>query len=151
MNHPNLTLKENFMSSNCYSCLEQNAHSLVLIVLFLKEHNLPELFIPPLFNSQPCEQFYRKLRSFTPTFSTIVSCTVKQMLSRVSKIHLLDEISHIETGSYGIIYTDKKKKMKSSKLKCPNELPSKKAIFEAIGESKSLALRTAIKMGLIKK
>lgn len=150
LNHPNLTLKDNFMSSNCYSCLEQNAHSLVQIILFLREHNLPELFIPSLFNSQPCEQFYRKLRSFTPTFSTVVSCSVKQLLSRVSKIHLLNEISHIEPGLDGFIYPDKTKTSNCFKLKYPNELPTKNIIFQAIEKSKSAALQAAIKVGLIK-
>lgn len=34
LNDPKLTLRENFISSNCYNCIEQNAHSMVLIILF---------------------------------------------------------------------------------------------------------------------
>lgn len=34
LNDPKLTLRENFISSNCYNCIEQNAHSMMLIILF---------------------------------------------------------------------------------------------------------------------
>lgn len=36
-----LKLKENFLTQNCYSCIELNAHSIVLIILHLKEVNQP--------------------------------------------------------------------------------------------------------------
>lgn len=37
INHSKLTIGENFLTANCYSCLEQNAHSIILIILFLKK------------------------------------------------------------------------------------------------------------------
>lgn len=49
---PTFTLGNNFMSSNCFNCIELNAHSLVLILLYLEEKNMPQLFTPHLFNSQ---------------------------------------------------------------------------------------------------
>lgn len=37
--HKNYTLKDNFMSANCYSCIELNAHSLVLLMIHLTARN----------------------------------------------------------------------------------------------------------------
>lgn len=62
---PYLTLENNFLTQNCYSCIELNAHSLVMIMLYLKERDLPKLFRPEFFESQPCEQMFRQIRSFT--------------------------------------------------------------------------------------
>lgn len=61
----NLTLKENFLTHYTYSCIELNAHNLVLIIMFLSSHNMSELFLPFLYSSQPCEEFFRRIRSFT--------------------------------------------------------------------------------------
>lgn len=60
-------LKNKFLTPNCYSCIELNAYSLVQCLLYLKEHNLPNLFLPHLYTSQTCESTFRQLRSFTST------------------------------------------------------------------------------------
>lgn len=78
VNTPEYTLKNNFMSSFCYYCIEQNAHSLVLMLMYLKKNNLIHLFSPKNFSSQPCESFYRQLRSFTSTNSTVVNFSKKK-------------------------------------------------------------------------
>lgn len=88
-----LNLKNNFLTSYCYVCLELNAHSLVKILLYLKEIDKPELFKPHMFDSQQCEIFYSQLRSFTTTFSTKANCTVKEIMSRINKIQLQNHIS----------------------------------------------------------
>lgn len=167
-NHPSLTLKNNFLSSNCFSCLEQNAHSIVLIILFLKEKGLPQLFAPSYFNSQPCEHFYRQIRSLSTTYSTVVSCSVKEILNRISKIQLLDEISNDSNLSFNltsiftnssvsketvtclensISYFKKKRDLSNSKI---FELPSKVEIIGAIEKSRDKAIELGLKFGLIK-
>lgn len=84
------------MSSLCYCCIELNAHSLITIILYLKEKKLTHLFIPYLFCSQPCEAFYRQIRSFTSTYSTVVNCSTKELIDRMSRIQLQNEISNDE-------------------------------------------------------
>lgn len=76
-----LTLKDDFLTQNCYTCLELNAHSLIFILLYLKKLNQAHLFQPNYFNSQSCEAFYRKIRSFTTVFSTVANCTTKEILA----------------------------------------------------------------------
>lgn len=60
--HPVYRLKDNFMSTYCYACLELNAHSLVSILLHLRQTTQPHLFAPQIYDSQPCENFYRQIR-----------------------------------------------------------------------------------------
>lgn len=152
LNHPKLTLRENFISSNCYYCIEQNAHSMVLIILFLKNNNLPELFAPQFFSSQPCESFYRRLRSFCPTFSMIATCSVKGAMARVSKAQLLNEISNDNEGNF--VFPQNYRAAKNAKyLKKTTsiDLPSQDEIIKTILECKSDAIKCAEKIGLIDK
>lgn len=88
-----LTLKENFLSLHCYTCIELNAHSLVLCLLYLRKENLSNLFHTLLFGSQQCESLFRQLRSMTTTYSTVINCSVKEILERISKIHFQNEIT----------------------------------------------------------
>lgn len=88
------TLKKNFLTSACYSCLEINAHSLIMCMIHLKTINRPDLFLPHLFESQPCESIFRQIRSFTTTYSTVTNSTVKEAMSRISKIQLQNDVIH---------------------------------------------------------
>lgn len=93
LSQKDLTLGENFLTLNCYVCIELNAHSLVLLLLYLNKAHMPHLFLPHLFGSQQCEAIFRQIRSFTSTYSTVANCSVKEILSRISKILLQSEIS----------------------------------------------------------
>lgn len=92
LNSKKYTLADNFLTSNCYSCMELNAQSLILCIAYLKHNDMPELFLPHLYESQPCESIFRQFRSFTPTYSTVANCTVKEAESRISKIQLQNDI-----------------------------------------------------------
>lgn len=69
--HPNWTVTDNFITTNCYSAIEINAHNLIeLVRVFRDDPNLNEkMFIPYLFNSQMCEKIFRATRSLTSTVS----------------------------------------------------------------------------------
>lgn len=64
----NLLLKNNFLGSNCYTCIEINAHSLVKCLIQLNNINKPHLFMPFKFESQACESLFRQIRSLTTTY-----------------------------------------------------------------------------------
>lgn len=141
-----LTLKNNFLSQNCYTCLELNAHSLILILLYLKKTNQPQLFQPYRFNSQSCEAFYRKIRSFTTVFSTVANCTT-EILGRVKKIQMLSDISVSNTK---FIYP---RSLNSNELSGSTEfiLPTETEIVHIVENCKSKAINDAITLGLLKK
>lgn len=85
------SLTKNFISLNCYTCIELNAHCLVD---FMKKcSNQPKLFLPWLSSSQPCEKMFRKLRSLTSTYSTVVNFSVLEVLRRLNRIDLIYKIT----------------------------------------------------------
>lgn len=147
LSQKNYSLKNNFLTSNCYSCIELNAQSLILCMSHLREIGKPELFVPlsDLFGSQPCEAIFRQLRSFTTTYSTVTNCTVKEATSRISKIHFQNQITQITSGDF--VYPRlEKKTVELNKTK----LPTDDEIRNELQFCSSLAIRTAVELGLIK-
>lgn len=94
------TLKDNFLTTNCYSCIELKAHNLVQCMLYLRKINKPELFKPFLYESQPCESLFRQLRSLSTVYSTVTNCTVKEATSRISNIQLQNHIMHLTSQNF---------------------------------------------------
>ena len=66
-------LNENFITTNLYHYLEINMHSLVLLIRRFKRLGLERLFKLSDMNSQPYEDFFRKMRSETSTYSTVIN------------------------------------------------------------------------------
>lgn len=141
-----MKLKNNFISTNCYVCIELNAHSLVRQILKLRETKSAQLFLPMLMNSQACESTFRLARSFTSTFSTIVNCSVKEMLCRISKIQMQNDIMNVISDRY--IFPRLKRTRDTHKL--PQILPTRLEIENQIELCKLHALDDSVKLGLIK-
>lgn len=143
-NTPRLTLEKNFLTQNCYACIEINAHSLILMILFLRKNNCPQYFMPFLYSSQPCEAFFGKLRSFTSMFSTKTNCSVKEILGRVDKIQLLSDITMNKNFVFpGVKSTHSFPDQQTFKLPTEDEIRSQ------ITECKINAANDAIKFGLL--
>lgn len=140
------TLKDNFLTSNCYICLELNAHSLIRSISFLNRTNQPHLFMPTEFNSQPCEKFYRQIRSFTTVYSTVVNCTMKEALGRVQKIQLQTQISASDSQ---FIFPRSLSSNVSTKVNT-FRLPTDIEMFDIIEGCKNRAIDDAIIFGLLK-
>lgn len=148
-NHSGLTMKNNFMSIYSYVCIELNAHSIIKVLIYLKDHNLTHLFHPYMMSSQPCEEFYRYIRSLSTSCSTVVNCSMKEVMDRINRIQLMDEISSDQDG---FIYSKTKKSFEFSEPKF-NEcaFPDANEICKIILECKKRALIEAVELGLIKK
>ncbi len=110
-------LKENFINSNLYTCIELNAHALVKKILVDDscEDNIccdrNEIFFPNLLASQPCESTFRQVRSFTSTFSTVVNFTMLDIMHRIKKIQLQNEIFRTSNGKITFPRIEKKAAM----------------------------------------
>ena len=63
-------IKNNFITANAMSCIELNAHFLIIFIRTLRDHipNGSDYFLPWLLGSQPCESTFRAARSMTGTF-----------------------------------------------------------------------------------
>lgn len=140
----NYTLKDNFLTANCYACIELNAHNLVQCILYLKKINKPELFKPFLYESQPCESLFRQLRSLSTAYSTVTNCTVKEAISRISNISFQSQIMHLTSENFEY--------PRFNKPAFPDNntaLPSADEVFKEIEFCQRLAVATATKLGLI--
>lgn len=143
---PGVTVTHNFMSSLCYYCFEQNAHSFIYAILFLRKNKLENLFLPLLFNSQPCESFFRQLRSFTTTYSTVVNFSVKEVLQRISKIQLQNDISSEKES--GFIYPKELKQIDAHIRSKVWDLPDEFEIVNMILKCKLRAIEDMKKLGI---
>lgn len=142
-----LKLGENFLTHNAYTCVEMNAHALVFIILYLKnEKNDSDLFRPELFDSQPCENFFGQIRSLSTTFSTVVNCSVKEIIARINRIHLQNDI----TLSTDFVFPRMKTTHQLPK-RTLHELPNELEIFQRIEKSRYNAIRDSIGIGLLDK
>lgn len=140
------TLKDNFLTANCYSCIELNAHNLVQCMLYLRKINKPELFKPFLYESQPCESLFRQLRSLSTVYCTVTNCTVKEATSRISNIQLQNHIMHLTSQNF-----EYPRFSKAPFVQNNITLPSQDEIIKEIEFCQTLAIATAKQHGLIRK
>lgn len=138
------TLKKNFLTANCFACIELNAHGLINILLRLRKSNCPYLFLPHLFSSQPCESLFRQVRSMTTTHSTVVNFSVKEMLDKINRIQLQSNITSDLSAAF--VFPRSSKHNKNHPV---FKLPSTFEIYMTMEASKKQACTDAIELGLI--
>jgi len=85
------SLSHNFITSNSYTCMELNAHALILMVRKLRDAEEHNLFLPWLFSSQDCEDFFRKSRAMSPTQSTMVTFSILELQHKTRRTDFLSQ------------------------------------------------------------
>lgn len=151
------TTLDNFLSSNCYACCEINAHSLVLLIIYLKENNLEHLFHPELLGSQQCESIFRQFRSMTSTYSTKTNFTMLEIIHRLYKTELINQIMHVKLKHFDFPRLGKESKEKagyfpsnsSGQKTGTTNLPTKSEIINEIEMAKLQALEYLDSLGVI--
>lgn len=98
----NFTMKDHFITTNCYHCVEINSHSFVILMLYLKEKKLDHLCLADMFGSQPCESIFRQIRSLSSTYSTVTNSSLLEIIQKMAKIELLNVISHISISQESV-------------------------------------------------
>lgn len=96
-------VSKNFLSLNSYLCIEINAHALVVLMRQFSTNSeklRPEMFLPWLMSSQPCEQIFRSTRSMTSTFSTVVNYSMLEIIQRIRRIQFLQDVVNDLKDSY---------------------------------------------------
>lgn len=111
----------------------------------MKEQNLPSWFLPHLYSSQPCESLFRQLRSLTSTYPTVACCSVNEILYRISKIQMLNEI--VNSNAKNFVYPKSSHKKSNEKKQVLHELPTKSEIFNVIALCKVKAIKTTKRFG----
>lgn len=148
------TLKENFISSNCYTCIELNAHALVKKILM---EDLPadnscseknEIFFPNLFASQPCESMFRQARSFTSTFLTVVNFNMLDIIHRTDKIQLQSDIINRSKGTIKFPRFEKKVDMANTSVNTVLQKLNRTTVILEIEKAKKDVICDLEKLGI---
>ncbi|KAF5280410.1 hypothetical protein FQR65_LT03219 [Abscondita terminalis] len=116
-----LSLKENFLSTNSYVCVELNAHTLIKIILlfkskFIENIDTDMLYLPNM-SSQPCEKLFRTARSMTSTYSTMINFSIKDLSYRIGRIHTINNIISDMNAEFSFPREEKKGIVKQNLLK----------------------------------
>jgi len=105
---PEYNLTDHFITCNTYTCVELNAHSLIVFILSLQAVSPSENnnFLLWLLGSQCCEKIFRAARSMSSVFSTVINFGMLGLLQRLHRLHIQGileseaeetEIRHSET------------------------------------------------------
>lgn len=87
-------LTDNFVTLNTYSCIEINAHTLLMLTLEHIEKGSLDDFYPWLLGSQQCEEWFRAARSLTSTYSTVINFTAQEFVEKSKRIEFVHEATH---------------------------------------------------------
>lgn len=131
------TINRNFLTWNAYACIEINAHNLVRAINLFREHNLPNLFIPTLFTSQPCEETYRQMRSMGSMNYTKINFTLLELLHLVGRVELQNDIIYFKLADSEVVFPRKRLDRTSFKH---YPLPSVEEMDLSINEAKINAI-----------
>ena len=149
-----MTVRDNFITNNCYMCVELNAHSLLAYIITIRDSfpDLSQCFTPWITGSQSAEKMFRSLRSMSSTFSTIVNFSMLGMLQRLHKLGIKEDLeSESEQEHHDIHFA----RLESHKEKTgrgrtshfdvclPNE-----AIYDSLKQAEERAKSAATKLGM---
>jgi len=84
------TLRDNFITSNAFMCLEINAHSLLTYIMTTRDHapGNQDSPMPWMLGSQVCEATFRTIRSMNTTFSTVINFGMLGLLRRLHRLQI---------------------------------------------------------------
>ena len=102
LKHKKHTIRSNFITYSAHACIELNGHSLILLLLILRDiiPNGNQYFLPWLLGSQACEKTFRAAQSMTSTFSTIINFSMLEFLHRLHRLQIQLQLESVvqETG-----------------------------------------------------
>jgi len=103
------TLKQNFLTSNAYLCIERNAHSLVTFLMnACGIARKDDMFLPRLLGSQSCERIFRSARSMSAVFSLVLNFSILGLLRRLHHLNI-QAVLQADSERSGITFPQMKK------------------------------------------
>lgn len=87
---------DNFISQNAFICIEINAYGLLHLICKFRNAGQPELFLPGLFSSQPCESTFRQFRLMTTANWTKINFTLHEVLHLIGRIEMQNDIGYFK-------------------------------------------------------
>lgn len=140
-------LNENFISNNAFSCVEINAYTLLHLILKLRNAGKPELFLPNLFDSQPCERTFRQMRSMGTINWTKINFTLQDLLHLIARVELQNSIVLDKLADIGIEFPRFQHftNRSAAPVIC---LPSNEEIISTIKKAQENAMQEAATFGM---
>lgn len=134
------TVKNDFITSNAYTCLELNGHNLLRFLVECRSLNKPELFLLSRANSQTCESFFRNFRSMGTCNYTAINFTIHELLYKMRRVVKLTHIQTNETLGRNHSFARKKDRAKMKDMHVSIGLPSnheiRQLVLDALKEAK---------------
>lgn len=144
-NEDDYSLTCNFLTLNVQKCLEINGPALVQGIEVFRDSEEHNLFLPPLFSSQPCESSFRDYRAKSVTFSMLEMLNLQRGLDVVAESqHKLQSVIKLPRHHKAI-------KISEETFHVPTSLPEDFEIQAALHQALLEASELAVRMGLIKK
>lgn len=139
------TLKYNFISSNAYSCIELNAKNMIELIKRFRDEDKPELFLPPIFDSQTCEKTFRQFRSLTTMDFTRINFSIYELLHMIGRIEVQNDICYFKLNDENVIFPMSHKRSKRTTI---HQLPSDNEISCILAKAKESAIKDAQSFGM---
>lgn len=150
LQNPDQQMKNHFITSYSYTCIEINAHSLVTLMLYLKANELSHLFLPHLVSSQPCEAFFRDFRSLSTSGSTVTNCSVLGSIHRCEKLDLMNNIArnNLKDFTFATKSTRSREIYYNTTKYNTTMLPTREEIIDVIEIAREDAMKDATALGV---
>lgn len=146
--HENQSVKyninDNFISQNCFTCMEINAYGLLHLIKKFRDNNQSNLFLIGLFNSQTCEETFRQFRSLTPANWTKINFSLLELLHMVSRIELQNDIAYFKLSEIATLPRIHGQSNKHKQFTLPTDEELRNTLEQAIDE----AVLDAAKFGM---
>lgn len=139
-------LNDSFITSNCYTCIEINAHNLIQLIRKLRHDKTPELFVPTLFNSQMNEETFRQVRSMGTVNYTKVNFSLLELLHLIGRIELQNNIVLFKLANSGVEFP--RNNVDRTTYQNNFDLPSDEEMKETLKQACTNAINDAYRFGM---
>lgn len=138
------TIENNFITSNCYNCIEINAAALIGLIKQFRDENAPEKFLLSIFDSQICEKMFRHFRSMGTANYTKINFTMFELLNMARRVEIKNSIEHSELADVKIVFPRSNQAVRTQIY----SLPLDEEIDQTLLRAKTYAIREAEKFGM---
>lgn len=138
------TLENNFITSNCYNCIEINAAALIGLIKQFRDEKTPEKFLLSLFDSQICEKMFRHFRSMGTANYTKINFTMFELLNMARRVEIKNSIEHSELADVKIVFPRSNQAVRTKIY----SLPLDEEIDKTLLRAKAYAIQEAEKFGI---
>lgn len=139
------TLKENFITYNAHTGIEINARSLINCIKKLRDRNLPEWFLPTIYDSQTCEKTFRLLRSMGTVNFTRIHFLLYDISHMFGRVEVQNQIAYFKLCDGQVTFPVSHKREQKTKT---YNLPSDDEITSILNKAKEEAIEDARKFGM---